>query len=98
MSKLRKWVVNWLTQETGAENRLSKASIAVPSPYDDSGHIHQKRAVNFTLHRAVGGCVVQARVYDRLKDTENTTLYVIEEDKEFTTEFAAIVSMEYLKV
>jgi hypothetical protein len=54
--------------------------------------------VNFTLHRAVGGCVVQARVYDRLKDTENTTLYVIEEDKEFTTEFAAIVSMEYLKV
>jgi len=53
--------------------------------------------INFAVFPANGGSIVQVYHYDRKKDEEIRTLYVVHDDEEFDQHLAQIISMERLR-
>jgi hypothetical protein len=49
------------------------------------------------VYKANGGIVVEARTYDRRKDEDRNSLYVVTEDKDLGEEIGKIITMENLK-
>jgi hypothetical protein len=54
--------------------------------------------LNFKVYSAVGGKVVEFRRYDRHKDRNDTTTYIITNDQDFGDRIAKIATMEKLKL
>lgn len=54
--------------------------------------------MRFTVMPARGGTIIQMRVYDRKRDENNNTTYVIPEGEDIAQEVGRIVSLEMLKV
>jgi hypothetical protein len=54
--------------------------------------------LNFKVYSAVGGKVVEFRRYDRHKDHNDTTTYIITNDQDFGDRIAKIATMEQLKL
>jgi hypothetical protein len=88
MRVLKRWIRNWL-------NNYEDVPVSVC--HDQDIHTNTKK-ITFTLNRAIGGAVIQSRIYDRTLDEDKTTLYIINDEQEFTEAFAQIVSLEYLKI
>jgi hypothetical protein len=53
--------------------------------------------INFAVFPANGGSIVQVYHYDRKKDEDIRTLYVVHDDEEFDQHLAQIISMERLR-
>jgi hypothetical protein len=53
--------------------------------------------INFAVFPANGGSIVQVYHYDRKKDEEIRTLYVVHDNEEFDQHLAQIISMERLR-
>jgi hypothetical protein len=49
------------------------------------------------VYKANGGVVVETRTYDRRKDENYNSLYVITEDKDLGAEIGKIITMENLR-
>jgi len=90
MRVLKRWIRNWLNNY---EESIGPVSVC----HDQDIHTNTKK-ITFTLNRAIGGAVIQSRIYDRTLDEDKTTLYIINDEQEFTEAFAQIVSLEYLKI
>jgi hypothetical protein len=90
MRVLKRWIRNWLNNY---EDSIERVSVC----HDQDIHTNTKK-ITFTLNRAIGGAVIQSRIYDRTLDEDKTTLYIINDEQEFTEAFAQIVSLEYLKI
>jgi hypothetical protein len=90
MRVLKRWIRNWLNNY---EDAIGPVSVC----HDQDIHTNTKK-ITFTLNRAIGGAVIQSRIYDRTLDEDKTTLYIINDEQEFTEAFAQIVSLEYLKI
>ena len=95
MSKLKQWIRNWLKDDNSQELACVETETIRAA---DGLHCYQKKTVTFTINKAVGGAIVQSRIYERFKDEEKVTLYIIKEEEEFTEAFSQIVSLEYLKI
>jgi hypothetical protein len=54
--------------------------------------------LNFKVYSAVGGKVVEFRRYDRHKDRNDTTTYIITNDQDFGERIAKIAMIENLKL
>jgi hypothetical protein len=88
----KQWVRNWLNSgnqldtlrgnEVVCETRLSSPS---------------KEGLNFTLYAAVGGHVLETRVYDSRTDRHIGSLYMIQEDSDFADQVAKAITCEMLK-
>lgn len=94
MRVLKRWIRNWLNNY---EDDKEQAIGLVSGCHDQDIHTNTKK-ITFTLNRAIGGAVIQSRIYDRTLDEDKTTLYIINDEQEFTEAFAQIVSLEYLKI
>jgi hypothetical protein len=95
MRALKRWIRNWL------DNDGPPYAIAQESPlHQADGHIdtYQNKSITFTLNRAIGGAVIQSRIYNRTTDDNQVTLYIINDDQEFNEAFSQIVSLEYMKI
>ena len=95
MSKLKQWIRNWLKDDSPELACVETETIRAA---DGLHCLNQKKTVTFTINKAVGGAIVQSRIYERFKDEEKVTLYIIKEEEEFTEAFSQIVSLEYLKI
>lgn len=58
---------------------------------------NQEKSIQFTVHIANGGRVIETRRYDRQKDRHTNGLYVITSDQDFGKEIDKIITMESLK-
>lgn len=54
-------------------------------------------SVTLTIHQGLGGRAVVSSFYDRQRDQQNTTLYIISDEQDFVTELGRITATETLK-
>jgi hypothetical protein len=89
--KLRKWV-NEVRDYDDNEKSTVRCSRDTESTVCDAEPI-----LNFRVFSAVGGRVVEFRIYDRVKDRTNTTTYIIHKDDDFGDKIAKIATLESMK-
>ena len=89
--KLASWVNDY--------NNEPKAQLEVGSTRLISGRdqIESEPILNFKIYSAVGGKVVEFRLYDRKNDQSFGTTYVITNDQDFGTAISKIATLEMLK-
>lgn len=88
MNWLRRTIRNWLQQEEPVQ--LETVIAARESPRQDG--------LNFFLYRAVGGHVLESRIYNNKTDRSEGTLYMIHEDQDFATQVAQSIMLEQMKL
>ena len=88
----RTWLKNWLDKPIEKESRNYAQDIV--SIEGDSLH---SDGMKFQLYKASGGYVIETRSYDRIKDRNNTKMYVITEDQDLGEQIGKIITMEALR-
>jgi len=58
---------------------------------------NDRNAVNFTIHHASGGYVVETNYYDKRNDNHLRSLHIITSQEDFSEELGKAVFMEMLK-
>jgi hypothetical protein len=53
--------------------------------------------MRFTVFKANGGFVIETRTYNRHKDENNNSMYVITEEKDLGAELGKIITMESMR-
>jgi hypothetical protein len=86
---LKQKIRNWLMNDSDDDYPCSISVDESPS-IDSNGFRLQ-------VYKANGGVVVETRTYDRRKDENRNSLYVITEDKDLGAEIGKIITMENLK-
>lgn len=89
MNWLRRALRNWLNQEEPVMLKETVVSTR-DTPRQDG--------LNFCLYRAVGGHVLETRIYNPKTDRHEGTLYMIHEDQEFATQVAQAIMLEQMKL
>jgi hypothetical protein len=87
---LKQKLRNWLMNDPDDDYSVS-IGIDDHSPSLDS------EGFRLQVHKANGGVVVETKTYDRRKDENRNSLYVITEDKDLGAEIGKIITMENLK-
>jgi hypothetical protein len=82
-------------EDDNGKVRLSRSRLI---PQDECASIGDDPILNFKVYSAVGGKVVEFRRYDRHKDRNDTTTYIITNDQDFGDRIAKIATMEQLKL
>ena len=93
--RFRRWLRNWITNfdQDGPEQAKSGRIVSVR----ESDEPDYEKSLNFRVWFANGGRVVQTNRYDRQKDRNITSMYVVNNDQDFGREIDKIVSMENLR-
>lgn len=97
-----KFIFRWLRNKLRnvAENQY------LPEPVLSKGNIIGGSSVsrfdiasgmNFSIHRANGGYVVQYSQYDKRTDRSDTKLHIVTDDKDLGEELGKIISFESLR-
>lgn len=89
MNWLRRAVRNWLQQE---EPIMLKETVV------SSRETVNQQGMNFSLYRAVGGHVLESRIYNQKIDRTEGTLYMIHEDEDFAKQVAQAIMLEQMKL
>ena len=92
--KLRKWVSEAKDYDEGI-NVKSSGRVYLSEEVDAT--CSGQTILNFRVFPAVGGQVVEFRRYDRMKDENNTTTYIIQKDEDFGEKISKIANLELLK-
>ena len=89
MNWLRRALRNWLQQE---ESVLLKETVV------SSRDTPRQDGLNFCLYKAVGGHVLETRMYNSKTDRHEGTLYMIHEDQDFAKQVAQAIMLEQMKL
>jgi len=93
--RFRRWLRNWLTNFDQDEPVQTKTG-RIPS-VRESDEPDNEKSLNFRVWFANGGKVVQTNRYDRHKDRNFSSMYVITEEQDFGREIDKIVTMDSLR-
>jgi hypothetical protein len=91
MRWLKRKLRNWLNEED--EIKVSRG-IVVERDHDRPS----QNGMNFCLYKAVGGHILESRVYNQKTDRTDGTLYMIHEDKDFAKQVAQAIMLEQMKL
>ena len=81
---------NWLFDES--------SEIKASHYYEETiNHTNFDGGMNFTIHKASGGLVVNVHFYDSTRDRSQSNLYVIQDDDNIGENLTKILTMENLK-
>lgn len=95
MKWIKRLVANWAQQ--GSEEN-AKVSRGLVTSRDSEAVCGDEPILNFKVYSAVGGKVVEFRRYDRQRDRNDTTTYIITNDQDFGERISKIATMEKLKL
>lgn len=90
MNWLRRTIRNWLNQEEPVMAQRETIVAARDTPRQDG--------LNFCLYRAVGGHVLETRIYNNKTDRHEGTLYMIHDDEDFAKQVAQAIMLEQMKL
>jgi len=90
MNWLRRKLRHWLNEE---DIKLAKASVG-----DRDRDRPSQNGMNFCLYKAVGGHILESRIYNRKTDNNEGTLYMIHEDDDFAKQVAQALMLEQMKL
>lgn len=89
MNWLRRAVQNWLNQEEPVQLRETVVS---------SRDGPRQEGLSFALYKAVGGHILETKVYNHRTDRHEGTLYMIHEDDDFAKQVAQAIMLEQMKL
>lgn len=89
MNWVKRKIRNWLMSE--------QPVIAQRETIVSSRDTPMQNGMNFCLYKAVGGHILESRVYNKKTDSNEGTLYMIHEDQEFAKQVAQAIMLESLK-
>ena len=98
MKWLKKALWRWTYQGRELEEDNSKVSRGLVTARDSEAVCGDDPVLNFKVYSAVGGKVVEFRRYDRHKDRNDSTTYIITNDQDFGDRIAKIATMEQIKL
>jgi hypothetical protein len=84
---------NWLFEEKESADDYSNHAHAISV---DESKLHSE-GMRLQIYSASGGFVIETRKYDRRKDENITSMYVITEEMDLGNEIGKILTMESLK-
>jgi len=93
--RFRRWLRNWVTNFDS--DQLEQATTSRPISVRESDEPDNEKSLQFRVWFANGGKVVQTNRYDRHKDRNFTSMYVITEEQDFGREIDKIVTMDSLR-
>jgi hypothetical protein len=85
--KIRNWLMN-----DDYETDFSSNAISI----EDCQNLSSE-GFKLQVYKANGGIIVETRNYDRRRDENRNSLYVVTEDKDLGAEIGKIITMENLK-
>ena len=94
-----KWFNNWFRkkcEQAWVDARTDRGINLVRSS-DEIRSAPQQSGMNFTLFKALGGHILESRVYNKRSDSNEGTLYMIPEDQDFAKQIAQAIMLESLK-
>jgi hypothetical protein len=87
---IKQRIRNWLMNDTNTIGGLEQDHYVETDRFSSDG-------MRFNLYKASGGFVIETRSYDRRKDENVNSMYVITEDKDLGEELGKIITMESLR-
>ena len=60
--------------------------------------LHGNNPLRFTIYKANGGLIIQTSSYNDKQDTENTHLYIVNDNENLASELSKIITLETLKL
>lgn len=90
MNWLRRTIRNWLLQDRPVR--------VMEEPIRASKDSINQQGMNFNLYRAVGGHILESRVYNDRTDRHEGTLYMIQDDEDFAKQVAQAIMLEQMKL
>jgi hypothetical protein len=98
MKWFKKMLWRWTYQGREFDEQNSTMSSNRLISRDETAVCGDEPILNFKVYSAVGGKVVEFRRYDRHKDRNDTTTYIITNDQDFGERIAKIAMIENLKL
>jgi hypothetical protein len=90
MKWLKRKLRNWLNEE---DIRLERGIVV-----ERDRSAPSQNGMNFCLYTAVGGHILESRVYNPKTDRSDGTLYMIHEDQDFAKQVAQAIMLEQMKL
>lgn len=97
MKWFKKLVASWARQGNNYEEDC-KMPINRLSSRDETSACSDDPVLNFKVYSAIGGKVVEFRRYDRQRDRNESTTYIITNDQDFGERISKIATMENIKL
>lgn len=95
---LKKWLRKWLLEESGKQAETGYADRpAINTLSKSNSALDRDESLNFSVHHALGGKIVQFTTYDIVSDRRQNKLYVIHDEDDLSNELGKIVTMEYMR-
>ncbi len=91
MNWLRRKLRRWLNEE---DILLSRPEVV----HERDRSSPSQNGMNFCLYTAVGGHILESRVYNQKTDRTEGTLYMIHEDEDFAKQVAQAIMLEQMKL
>lgn len=98
MKWFKKMLWRWASQGQEIEECHAKVPHNRLMASTDCDSVGDDPILNFKVFSAVGGKVVEFRRYDRQRDRNDSTTYIITNDQDFGERIAKIAMMENLKL
>jgi hypothetical protein len=92
MRWLKRKIRNWLSSD-----EINYGMVKEVVSRDSSASVNQQ-GMNFSLYKAVGGHILESRIYNQKTDRNEGTLYMIHEDEDFAKQVAQAIMLEQMKL
>lgn len=93
--RFRRWLRNWLTNFDG--NQLVQEKVGRGISIRENDGPDNEKALHFRMWFVHGGKVIQTTRYDRVKDRNFTSMYIVTEEQDFGRELDKIITMESMR-
>ena len=92
-----KWLRNIKERRAHALASAAQQHQNIKIGHQDVERINSNQGINFSVHRAHGGYVIEVTVYNRTTDRHNRSLHIITDDKDLGQEIGKIITYEGLR-
>ena len=97
-NKVVQWVKDdWNKVRSDNDANVAQTSIGIGISPISKGRRLDHNGMNFTIHSANGGYVMEYNTYDPRTDERNTALHLITSDQELGQSIAHIITLEMLR-
>lgn len=90
-----KWFYTWLLKK--CQKALDNDGDSIPEPAKQMHQHIEAHGMNFTIHRANGGYVVEYNHYDRVKSEHVRNLHIITDDNNLGEKMSEIIIFENIR-
>jgi len=89
MTKFKRWLRNWLNDED--------KQLQIIGRVEESHELNTESPMRLTIHKALGGIVIETRIYDPVKDRSHQRLHIVAPEQDLGQSISRIITMESLR-